>query len=577
MPHTTDLQALSEDVGIEPPLCLEESEIAWDEAADVVVVGFGGAGVSAAIEAREHGAAVLALDRFAGGGATAYSGGVIYAGGTRVQAEAGFADSAEAMFRYLSMEVGEAVTPTTLRRFCDGSAADLEWLIRHGVVFNRKAMTAKTAYPPDAYSLYYSGNEKAPRYKAQADPAPRGHRAVGKGFTGYAFFAPLRSAALEAGVRFIPHAPVRRLIVNRKGEVLGVEAQVLPQAAHAAHAALYAKAGPTPFTADKAEAAIRDCRAFERAAGGERRRVRAYGGVILSAGGFVFNLQMLRQHRPILAENYRAFLRMGSMGDDGSGIRLGQSVGGSTAMLENIFINKLIAPPDELLKGVAVNRDGERFINEDCYCGFLGDAIARQAGGAAWLVLDRRGFWRVVRQCLRTRDRDLFKLFLLPTLLNILRGGARSAFSLGRLAGKIGVDPAKLVRTVAAYNDAASAGDRPDPLGKSPEHVRPIAAAPFYAVNLSLANPMGFVQLFSLSGLRVREDDGAVLGQDDHVVPGLYAAGRTAVGLCSQGYLSGMSLADCVFSGRRAGASATVAAQAAHRGVGAASMVSVKS
>lgn len=551
---------LSAAAAVEEPLRLERAEdLAWDDEADVVVVGFGGAGACAAIEARERGASVIAVDRFGGGGATAYSGGVVYAGGTRVQAEAGLEDSAEAMFQYLSMEVGDAITSQTLRRFCEGSAADVEWLMRHGVEYNRNAILEKTAYPPDKYSLYYSGNEKVPRYKAKAHPAPRGHRAVGKGFTGFAYFAPLRASALEIGVRLLEHAPVRRLIVGPAGEVLGLEAQVLPESARARHAELYGKAGPLPFNGDKAEAAIRECRAFEREAGGERRRIRARGGVILAAGGYVFDLEMLGRYRPELAKNYRAFVRLGSMGDDGSGIRLGQSVGGATAMLENIFTNKLIAPPEGMVKGVAVNSSGERFINEDTYCGFLGDAIAHQRDGIAWLILDRKGFWRTVRQCLRTKDRDLFKLFLAPTLLNIVRGGTRSAFDLRRLARKIRVDPDRLARTVQAYNAAADGGV--DPLGKSPDQVRPIAAAPFYAVNLSLANPLGFVQLFSLSGLRVDEDSGLVLREGDGPIKGLYAAGRNAVGLCSQGYLSGMSLADGVFSGRRAAADAAAAAK----------------
>ena len=62
----------------------------WDDAADLVVVGFGGAGVAAALEAAEHGVSVLALDRYEGGGSSAANGGVYYAGGgTRIQREAG--------------------------------------------------------------------------------------------------------------------------------------------------------------------------------------------------------------------------------------------------------------------------------------------------------------------------------------------------------------------------------------------------------------------------------------------------------------------------------------------------------
>ena len=84
----------------------------WDAEADVVVVGFGAAGACAAIEAAESGASVLVLDRFAGGGASAVSGGVVYAGGgTAQQRTAGVLDTPEAMFDYLSQEVGDAVSP----------------------------------------------------------------------------------------------------------------------------------------------------------------------------------------------------------------------------------------------------------------------------------------------------------------------------------------------------------------------------------------------------------------------------------------------------------------------------------
>jgi 3-oxo-5alpha-steroid 4-dehydrogenase len=65
--------------------------------------------------------------------------------------------------------------------------------------------------------------------------------------------------------------------------------------------------------------------------------------------------------------------------------------------------------------------------------------------------------------------------------------------------------------------------------------------------------------MFSIGGLRVDGATGAVLTADGSVIPGLYAAGRAAVGLCSNSYVSGLSLADCVFSGRRAGAATSMA------------------
>ena len=58
--------------------------------------------------------------------------------------------------------------------------------------------------------------------------------------------------------------------------------------------------------------------------------------------------------------------------------------------------------------------------------------------------------------------------------------------------------------------------------------------------------------MLTLGGLVVAPETGAVLRADGRPVPGLYAAGRSAVGLCSRSYVSGLSIADCVFSGRRA-------------------------
>ena len=111
----------------EAPLRVRDAaQLAWDDSADLLVVGFGGAGVCAAIEAASRGVSVLALDRFQGGGATARSGGVVYAGGgTPQQAEAGVEDSVDAMYDYLRLEVGEAVSAETLRGFCQDSRANL--------------------------------------------------------------------------------------------------------------------------------------------------------------------------------------------------------------------------------------------------------------------------------------------------------------------------------------------------------------------------------------------------------------------------------------------------------------------
>src|SRR5689334_23591200 len=133
---------------------------------DVLVVGYGAAGVCAALEARSRGADVLAIDRFNGGGATQVSGGIIYAGGgTWVQRQAGVDDNADAMYAYLQAEIGDAVRPETLRRFVDDSPAMIDWLTEHGVPFEGSVCPYKTSYPNNKYYLYYSGSENSGRFR----------------------------------------------------------------------------------------------------------------------------------------------------------------------------------------------------------------------------------------------------------------------------------------------------------------------------------------------------------------------------------------------------------------------------
>ena len=114
-----------------------------------------------------------------------------------------------------------------------------------------------------------------------------------------------------------------------------------------------------------------------------------------------------------------------------------------------------------------------------------------------------------------------------------------------------------MVKQIAEANEMASA-NRPDPLGKLQELVNPVEKGPFYAVNLSLDNKYAPAQTMTIGGLRLDQATGSVVRADGSVIKGLYSAGRTAIGVCSGGFISGLSLADCVFSGRRAARSMAV-------------------
>lgn len=412
----------------------------------------------------------------------------------------------------------------------------------------------KTAYPPEGYYLYYSGNEKVPSYAARARPAPRGHRTVGKGFSGYAYFDALKAAALSSGVRLQTHSPVLRLVTDEAGAVLGVETRGIPQGRSAEHDRIYRKVDPMrPFAGAAHEKAVAEAARFEAQFSG-RRLIRARRGVVLAAGGFVYNLPMIETHRPIFAKAYKAITRIGSMGCDGSGIDLGRSVGGATQLMDEIFAGRSLVPPAGFLNGILVDAKGRRFINEDAYTGFVGERIAKlPEDGKAWLILDRTSFGRAVKECLFP-GKGLY-IYTLPSLLNILFGGTRRARTLETLAKNCGLDPIELRQSVE-LNNAIARGDMQDPLGKAPENARPIERPSYFAINMDLSNKFASTLVFTLGGLAVDEDSGAVLREDGTAVSRLYAAGRTAVGLCSKGYLSGMSLADTVFSGRRAARSA---------------------
>ena len=510
---------------------------AWDDRADVVVIGFGGAGACAAIEAAESGAGVLVLDRFTGGGATAVSGGVVYAGGgTAIQRAAGVVDSPAEMLAYLRQEVGDVVSEATLRRFCEESAGMIDWLAERGVPFEASLCPYKTSYPNNRFYLYYSGSENAWPFRDSSVPAPRGHRAHGPGTSGRVLFAALARAARLAGARVLTQTRADRLVVDGSGQVVGVECLRLSGIPARVHAWLYRYATkPGLYVPALARRLWRRIRAVERRYG-RPYRVAATRGVVLAAGGFIANRDLLRQHAPA----FRGGLPLGTLGDDGTGIRLGVEAGGSVDRMGTVSAWRFLNPPSALLRGMLVNAAGERFIDESSYGAAIGHAMISGQGGRAWLMLDDAILTEARRQ-LRSETLWFQRMQARYLLRSRIRG------SVGELAARAGIDADGLAKTVAAYGDA-------DAFGKHPDLVRRLAE-PLSLIDCSLRPRLGYpMPMLTLGGLVVDEDTG-------QVVPGLYAAGRNAVGVCSNSYVSGLSLADCVFSGRRAGRCASASAE----------------
>lgn len=547
---------------IEDPLVIVDPDShTWDETADLVVVGLGGAGVAAALEAVERGVSVIAVDRYEGGGSTAANGGVFYAGGgTVIQKEAGEEDTPEEMYKYLKIEAGDVVSDATLRKFVAESVPTVDWILEHGGKLQGSVYKEKASYPPLDKFLYHPDNTLVASYRKRAKPAARGHRAFvrnGKKAWGLgaAIYDPLRDSALKQGLVFHRYSEARQLAVDSSGRVIGIKVLSIPKGSADAE-----KFGKYIARADTFLAMLPPALPFAaitigignhylkkamkiESHGRETRWLRAREGVLLSTGGFIMNPKMIAEHAP----DYAKGMPNGTLGDQGAGIYLGKSVGGQTALMEKISAWRFINPPKAWANAIVVNRKGERFVDETVYGATLGEHIGDHQGGIAYVVYDaaarKTAFKQAMDPVLVPFQRDV-------TLLNLMFN-YKKATTLDELAGRIGFDAATLKATVDTYNRAAR-GQQDDPFEKDAKDMVPLEQGPFYAMDISVASKFLPLPVISFGGLRIEEESGLVLDKMGHPIPGLYAAGRTAVGIASQTYVSGLSYADCVYSGRRA-------------------------
>ena len=503
---------------------------------------------------------MTAVDRYEGGGSTAANGGIFYAGGgTKIQKEAGEDDTPEEMYKYLKIEVGDVVSDETLRKFVDESVETIDWILANGGKLNSRVWKKKASYPPLAYFLYHPDNSLVASYAARAKPAARGHRAhISNGKkawgVGIGIWGPLRDSAMTKGLSFHRYSEARQLARDTTGRVIGVKILSIPAGSPAA-----AKFGKFIKTADKLLAMLPPTLPFaaitiglgswylRRAAEVEaksraERWIRAKDGVLLSTGGFIMNNTMVRHFAP----TYASGMPNGTLGDQGQGIMMGAGAGGQLALMGKISAWRFINPPKAWSDAIVVNAQGKRMIDETVYGASLGEQIGDHNGGVGYIVYDRnlrkQAFKQAMDPLIVPFQRDI-------TLLNLLFN-YKKADTIDALAVKTGIDPLGLIDTVEAYNRAAK-GEQPDPFGKQTSDMAPIVVPPFYAMDISIDSKFLPLPVITFGGLRIDEQSGLVLDEAGQVIPGLYAAGRTAVGVASNTYVSGLSFADCIFSGRR--------------------------
>ncbi len=468
---------------------------------DVLVVGAGCAGISAAIEAARAGAEVVVIDRAGGGGASAMSGGLVYmGGGTPLQKACGFEDSPEEMHKFLLAACGPGSDLAKIDAYVDGSVDHFRWLVDCGVEYKASFYDGLLSEPPGDDGLMYSGGEEAYPFCEIARPAPRGHvpqmpgsqKVIGERGAGYILMQRLMAAATAAGVRIETDVRARSLTVDADGRATGIDAVQF----------------------------------------GDDVRFRARRGVVLAGGGFAFNDAMVWQHAARMRNQY-AF---GTDGDDGSVIRLAQERG---AGVRHMHMTTAYAMPSPLLvRSVFVNMRGQRFINEDIYFGRIGYAAMHAQDGQVVLVLDEEGFESV------------------PEFERFGRQPTWVCETLEELEAEVGFPPGSLVATIETYNRWAKEGKDPY-FHKQPKFLRPLRP-PFGAIDFR-TDPSGDggtkYGFFTLGGLHTTPW-GEVCKVDGDIFPGLFAAGRSTSGLPAGGYVSGCSLGDGTFFGRRAGIAA---------------------
>ncbi len=476
---------------MEPIPAREVSGVQFDETVDVAVVGLGVAGACATVAARQAGADVLAVERATQpGGTSANSGGLIYlGGGTALQIACGYEDSVDNMAAFLRSALGPGADDDRIVAYCQGSPEHFDWLVSIGVPFRAAFCDEPNRESADDSGLVFSGGEDSYPFDEVAVPVPRGHKPQWVDSAGGFLMKRLGAAVSTSGGRLLTDARAQALVVDGDA-VVGVQVQ----------------------TDDGT------------------RAVRTRGGVVLAAGGFIHNEAMVAEYCP-LAHVPDAVWRIGTPNDDGRGIRLGAGVGAATTRLDAFECALPLGPPHRLAKGILVDREGKRFINEDTYTGRIGMHALRDHDGFVYMITDD-----VIHE---------------QNLLGLRVSSA--AATPEELAADLGLPPDELARTVREYNEAAAHGVDPAFHKRSP-YLHPIGVPPATGIGaIDLRVDHGAIYAtFTLGGLST-DREGAALDDGGRPIPGLYAAGRTAASLAAHHYASGISLGDGSFFGRRAG------------------------
>mgnify|MGYP001198041833 CR=1 FL=1 len=526
--------------------------MSWDEVFDVVCVGSGLGGMSAALAAAERGTSVLVAEKFEMlGGISALSSGQLWLGPNHLQTDS-MADSDDDAEAYLS-HIGQGFsTPDRRETFIKRAPEALEYFTD---VIGIELMVVPGL--PDYYYPAVEGSKPEGRYiEVKPFKAERLGELADKVLTspygdGYSYTTSSELIAMKAGGENIVDCLQRHLAEGERCAGAGLAAaQVLAATERGVELRAETEVTDLVLDDDGGVAGV-----VLRNASGETRRVRARLGVVLATGGYDWNESYVRA--------FDALPEAGSMSPPsvtGDHIRMSAKAG-AIAMPARapsqspIFIGYKV-PAEEIygktshrmwLPGVpgsiAVNRQGKRFANDGFYPD-VATKVARfdgqeqgQPNWPAWIIFDQA---------------MLDTYGFLPSWPGqpLSEGMAESADTLAELAVKVGIDPAGLEAEVARFNGFCETGVDEDfdrgsvPWGRimtgdprlTNPNLGPIGTGPFYAVKLERVT-MGV----PTAGLPI-DTDGRVLNASDQPIPGLYAAGNSAAWLdIGGGYNSGIA------------------------------------
>ena len=487
--------------------------------ADVVVVGAGGAGMTAAITAAGEGKSVVILESqsMVGGNSVRATGGM-NAGKTVYQDENEFGESAgvektlkAAAEKYAdnetitalaktvseqwaayqanptgyfdSVELMELDTmiggkgindPELVETLCANSADAIDWLDEHGITLHNVSS--------------FGG--------ASVKRIHRPVNAEGKTVSVGSYMIPLLQENCEkAGVKMMLDTTATEILTDANGAAVGVKAT---------------------------------------GASGETVTVNAKA-VVLASGGFGANLDMVVKYKPEL----KGFMTTNAPGIQGQGIEMAQAIGAATVDMDQIQIHPTVeantaALITEGLRGdgaVLINAEGKRFIDEVGTRDVVSAAEIAQTGSYSWLVVDQA----------------------MVDASSVIQGYIKKGYTVTgatyeELGKAMGVDAAAFAETMEKWNGYVEAKNDPD-FGRT-SFANPLNTAPYYAVKVTAGVH------HTMGGLKINANT-EVLNEKGEVIPGLFAAGEVTGGVHGANRLGGNAVADFTVFGRIAGAAAS--------------------